>query len=145
MIVFKNSGNIDIKSITTFGVSSKENDSAIGYFGTGLKYAIAILLREGCEITIHTGGKKYEFGTQRQTVRVDEFTFVTMNGEALAFTTELGKNWQLWQAFRELYCNCTDEGGTIYQSDTFDASESDTVIVAKGQRLDAIWATKEDD
>lgn len=45
MIIFRNKGVIDPKSITTFGVSSKENPGAIGFFGTGLKYAIAILLR----------------------------------------------------------------------------------------------------
>lgn len=47
MIIFRNAGTIDPKSITTFGVSSKENPGAIGFFGTGLKYALAILLRHG--------------------------------------------------------------------------------------------------
>ncbi len=54
-VIFRNKGVIDPSSITTFGVSSKENPGAIGFFGTGLKYAIAILLREGCDITIHAG------------------------------------------------------------------------------------------
>lgn len=55
-VIFRNKGIIDPRSITTFGVSSKDSESAIGYFGTGLKYAIAILLREGCKIDIYTGG-----------------------------------------------------------------------------------------
>ena len=119
MITFKNKGAIDVRAITTFGISSKENDNAIGYFGTGLKYAIAVMLREGVNFSIVTGGKQYEFETRAETVRVDEFNFCFMRAggtgkfEQLPFTTELGKNWELWQAFRELYCNCTDENGEI--------------------------------
>ena len=86
--IFQNAGVMDPRAITTFGVSSKENDSAIGYFGTGLKYAIAVLLRYGCEITIWTGGQKYEFTTQKTRIRVNDFEIVQMNGEPLAFTTE---------------------------------------------------------
>ena len=47
MIVFENPGEIDIRSISTFGVSVKEGDNPIGFFGTGLKYAIVVLLRTG--------------------------------------------------------------------------------------------------
>jgi hypothetical protein len=34
----------------------------------------------------------------------------------LPFTTELGKNWELWQAYRELECNTIDEHGTTFIS-----------------------------
>ena len=46
-IIFTNQGEIDIRAVTTFGVSVKNDNSAIGMFGTGLKYAIAIILRHG--------------------------------------------------------------------------------------------------
>lgn len=144
MIIFRNKGVIDPRSITTFGVSSKENSNAIGYFGTGLKYAIAILLREGCEIEIHTGGQKLEFGTMEQTVRVDEFTFVTMNGQPLAFTTELGKNWELWQAIREIWCNCLDEGGKAsHDAEQFEAASDETVIIVAGRKAMEVWADRD--
>jgi hypothetical protein len=139
MIIFKNKGIIDIRSITTFGVSSKENDNAIGYFGTGLKYAIAILLREGCEITIHAGSKKYEFKVKTEKIRADKFDTVTMNGQRLAFTTELGKNWELWQAFRELYCNTKDEFGEIFECNNYEPDSKDTTIIIKGNSFIEIW------
>lgn len=144
-IVFRNKGSIDPRSITTFGVSSKDSDSAIGYFGTGLKYAIAILLREGCSITIHTGGETYQFGTLAQRVRVDEFTFVTMNDEPLSFTTELGKSWKAWQAIRELWCNCLDEHGAAFSSEYFDEQPEDgeTVIVISGREATEAWASRD--
>lgn len=144
-IVFRNKGTIDPRSITTFGISSKDNDSAIGYFGTGLKYAIAILLREGCNITVHTGGETYQFGTERQRVRVDDFTFVTMNGEPLSFTTELGKNWKAWQAIRELWCNCLDEHGEAFSSEYFDdqPSADETVVVVSGREAAEAWSVRD--
>lgn len=113
MIVFENDGVLDIRAVKTFGVSSKEDRStAIGYFGTGLKYAIAILLRNGHRIGIITGGKAYQFGVSTSRIRNDNFDIVTMNDQELGFTTELGKDWELWQAFRELYSNMLDEKGT---------------------------------
>lgn len=139
-VAFRNKGEIDPRSITTFGVSSKENSSAIGYFGTGLKYAISILLREGCSISIYSGLQEMEFGTRLETVRVDEFTFVTMNGEALGFTTELGKNWETWQAFREIYCNTLDEQGEFFEcSDHPDPQEGETLIVVSGDSIMEAW------
>ena len=144
-VVFRNPGTIDPASITTFGVSSKEKAGAIGFFGTGLKYAIAILLREGCRISIHTGGERLEFGTERARVRVDDFTFVTMNGERLGFTTELGKTWELWSAFRELYCNCQDENGEVYEVDNalpIGVRQDETVITVDGEAFRDVWARR---
>lgn len=112
-IVFKNKGLINKTAITTFGVSSKESNNPIGYFGTGLKYAIAILLRNNCKITIYRGYEKFEFALKKEKIRVNEFDIVIMNKRKLSFTTELGKTWTVEQAFRELYCNTMDEQGTI--------------------------------
>ena len=98
MIVFENPSEIDIRSISTFGVSVKEGDNPIGFFGTGLKYAIAVLLRTNHGITIQSGETVVEFGTRRESVRGQDFDFITMsiNGAAplpMGFTTELGKTW----------------------------------------------------
>jgi hypothetical protein len=144
-IVFRNNGSIDPRSITTFGVSSKDSDTAIGYFGTGLKYAIAILLREGCTVDIYTGGQHLSFSTSEQRIRVDDFTFVTMNGEPLSFTTELGKNWETWQAIRELWCNCLDEKGEAFSSEYFDDAPSDdeTVILVSGRAAVDVWSQRD--
>lgn len=144
-IVFKNVGEIDPRSITTFGVSSKENASAVGFFGTGLKYAIAILLREGCDITIFSGKRQLKFATKTDKIRVDSFQFVTMNRRRLGFTTELGKTWELWQAFRELYCNCTDEGGTVREAEpgeVFQAEPGHTTIVVTGTDFAEVYRNR---
>ena len=145
-VVFRNSGEIDTRSITTFGVSSKESSGAIGYFGTGLKYAIAILLREKCQITIITGGKALTFGTQDHRVRVDDFTFVTMNEEPLAFTTELGKNWEPWQAIRELWCNAIDEQGNAVQAEAGSSvrcQDDETVVIISGNAVEKAWSVRD--
>lgn len=137
MIVFKNEGILDINSIITFGVSVKEKESAIGFFGTGLKYAIAVLLRNGCDISIKAGDDVYDFGTEELIVRGKSFPIITMNGKPLSFTTEYGKTWELWQAARELYSNCLDEGG-IVTSETEDSFPG-TQVVVSGDAFDLVW------
>ena len=36
-VVFENQGLVDVRAIKTFGVSVKENENQMGFFGTGLK------------------------------------------------------------------------------------------------------------
>jgi hypothetical protein len=131
MLSFYNSGLINEVSITTFGINAKANDSAIGYFGTGLKYAIAVLLRNGHNIIIKSGANTFNFHLQNEDVRGKNFSIVCMNGKQLGFTTELGKNWELWMAYRELYCNAKDEGGGVYGNE-IDDKLFDTVIKVTG-------------
>lgn len=112
-VVFRNRGLIDTRAITTFGISAKDpsNANPIGYFGTDLKYAIAVLLRRQIPITIMSGLEVLRFEVRSDVVRSKPFEMVCMNGNPIGFTTDLGKNWELWQAFRELYSNCIDEFG----------------------------------
>lgn len=125
-IVFENGGEIDMRAVTTMGVNVKEHASPFGYFGTGLKYAIAVLVRTGHHIVIHSGDSVYWFDKTRANVRGKDFDIVTMvdhdrgTTTELGFTTELGKNWKLWQVLRELYCNCEDELGRsrVVEDDT---------------------------
>lgn len=112
-LYFCNGGDFDVRAMLTFGVSAKDNDDAIGYFGTGFKYAVAIILRLGGKIAIESRGKQYKFEARKELVRGEEFEIVYMNGREAGFTTRLGINWEPWHAFRELYCNCTDEHGEV--------------------------------
>lgn len=118
MIILRNAGEIDIAVIKTMGVNVKESDSAIGYFGTGLKYAIAVFLREGIDLQLWIGRNQYEFYVEPTVIRGKEFALCKMRGPYdsvdLGFTTGLGKNWDLWQAYREIHSNCLDENGEIY-------------------------------
>ena len=117
MIRFVNPGSIDPVMWNVMGVSVKHKDNPIGMFGTGLKYAIAVLLRENRDITITThegvNKKTYRFHSEPRQYRGQEFQQCMCNGKELPFTTEYGKKWELWQAYRELYSNCLDEGGNI--------------------------------
>ncbi len=114
-------GTLDMRAITVFGLSAKPGkENPIGYFGTGLKYAIAILIRHGATIAINTGGETYTFGVNTDTFRNKEYESISMSSSLrtveLPFTTELGKGWDMWMAFRELYCNTLDENGVIRES-----------------------------
>lgn len=114
---FYNPGEIDPLSFSTFGLNAKPNSTnPIGFFGTGLKYAIAVVLRLGGKITIYSGKTRYSFSTAPETFREKEFTALYVaegrkKPVRLPYTTELGKKWEPWMAFRELYCNAKDEGG----------------------------------
>ncbi len=139
MIHFKNKGKIDPRAITIMGASVKKEDS-IGYFGTGLKYAIAICLRHGLEIEINSGLEKFQFSTKKVNISGVDFDVVTMNDQELGFTTQQGKSWELWQAFRELYCNCIDESGNVYSSiEPQSCYEDETLISVNGESFQDIF------
>ncbi len=139
-VVFDNAGLIDLAAVRTFGVSVKETDSPIGFFGTGLKFALAVLLREGCEVVLYRGTERFDFAVASHVIRDTDFPVVTMNGEPLAFTTQLGKTWALWQAFRELYCNALDESGETdaLWSDP-EGIEGRTRFVVSGAKFMNVW------
>jgi len=112
-LYFMNKGAFDVSAMLTFGVSAKETDDAIGYFGTGFKYAIAIILRLGGSISVLSCGERFKFTCKEKVIRGKPFSIVSMNGVEAGFTTHLGANWKPWQAFRELYSNVLDEGGSV--------------------------------
>lgn len=131
-VVFENDGVIDPIAIRTFGVSAKDCENPIGFFGTGMKYAIAIIMRHGLSIEIRSGLMTWTFSTAQVRFRDKDVEFIRMNGEDLPFTTHLGKKWELWQAFRELYCNCLDEKGSVRLADAIDSRDGSTQIIVRG-------------
>lgn len=137
-LVFNNPGAIDIRGACIAGLSAKETKSPIGYFGTGLKYSIACILRWGGEITIYSGTTKYVFGILEGEYRGQAFKQIVMDGQGvqlpLGFTTEYGKNWEPWQVFRELYANARDENGNVSLVPFTDNSldENETTIIVSG-------------
>ena len=128
MLTFANPGALDPRAITTFGVNVKEGPTPIGHFGTGLKYAIAVVLRLGGAISVLTedeAGTKhnYSFVAVPEIIRGKVFYVVHMETidsqddkaytTPLGFTTELGKGWAPWMAYRELRSNMMDEKGAV--------------------------------
>lgn len=81
-------------------------------------------------MTLVTYGEVYSFYRKTEKFRDKNFDFVRMKKELLSganrraqyselsYTTQLGKDWKLWQAFRELYSNTLDENGSVYALDS---------------------------
>lgn len=132
-ISFQTPGMIDPRCITTMGVSIKEGENPIGKFGTGLKYAIAIILRAGAEISIWRGDEELKFTSHEVEIRGKAVAVVCMNGVEMGFTTHLGAHWKMWQAFRELYCNTLDEGGDTLPGEAPKIEGATTIIVRSAE------------
>ena len=147
-VVFRTPGLIDVRAFTTFGLNSKlDATTAIGFFGTGLKYVVSILTREGINFTVWRGMQKYVFYAKDDDFRGKDFLMCYMerdsvllkNKQQLPYTTELGKTWKLWQAFRELYSNTLDEKGECYLYDDLEGScalsgmQGYTTIIIEGE------------
>jgi hypothetical protein len=132
---------LSLLDITSMGDSIKREDtSTIGKFDSGLKYALALLLRNNVDISIVTSPTilptTYRFGTYvaSDEKREKELISVTVNsgGESdyvrTGFAKALGHNWELWMALRELYSNMLDEGGFYVEGDYTPIDEDGTII-----------------
>jgi len=90
-IVFENAGEIDPQTVALIGVNVKETAGEIGYFGTGLKYAVACLARWGESMTIQSGLAEFTFIAEQTEVRGKPFGVITMCSRydrlRLGFTT----------------------------------------------------------
>jgi len=142
-VSFQNDGLIDLRAVKTFGVSVKESDNPIGFFGTGLKYAVAILLRSGHEVDVWRGMDQYSFGVTSVSVRGDDFDIVTLDGEELGMTTQVGKTWEMWMALRELYCNTMDEGGVAEEGELA-PEDGKTTIHVRGVPFSREFAARDE-
>jgi hypothetical protein len=143
MIVFENDGEIDIRALTTMGVNVKEGN-AFGYFGTGLKYAMSVLISSGHEMVVCIGENVLEINSSSEIIRGEEFNIMTVDGSAMGFTSDLGKNWTVKDAFRELACNAMDEGGSYHDGDVPEPQEGRTVIVVKGEGIEEAYQDRDD-
>ena len=146
MLVFRNPGLIPIEAITTMGINAKETNNPIGFFGTGLKIAIAVITRLGGIISIYVGNRRFEFSTITKSIRGKDFNFVTMDGQPLGFTSDLGKKWEPWMAMRELESNVRDEGGKSFMIRKQDLEplliDNYTTIVVECAAVEKAWLEK---
>lgn len=139
-LTFHNPGHLDPKSFKYMGLSVK-SEGSFGRFGTGLKYAIANILRNGDSIEIHTQGQRYFFKLGDMEFRGKNFKPILCNGEELGITTELGKHWEPWMAYRELYCNAKDEQGGVKEGTLKQAQ--DTMVIVTGTSLSQVHAERQ--
>jgi len=111
-IKIKNNGLIEPEALHLVGASTKRGDnSKIGQFGSGNKYAMAYLLRNNYQLVVYSGLEEIKLETKVSKFREHDFEVVHINGQKTSITTQMGKDWQFWQALREIVCNAMDEGG----------------------------------
>lgn len=148
MIVFENEGEIDPRMAMLIGVNVKESSGAIGYFGTGLKYAIACMSRWSEALTIQSGEHEFTFAVEEVEVRGKKFSTLAMMSRydraPLAYTTEMGKRWEPWMVYRELWCNAHDEPACrIYEVEHAPRPKAGlTRILVSGPKIEAAHATR---
>lgn len=111
-IQIKNTGLIEPQALHLVGASTKRNDSTkIGQFGSGNKFALAYLLRNGYDVKVFSGTNEISITTKKENFRDHEFNVIYIGGEKTSITTEMGKDWEFWQSIREIVANSMDEGG----------------------------------
>lgn len=122
-IVHYTETNLDLRALTVHGLSAKTKDNAIGKFGTGLKYALAVLAREKHSVIIISEGSKYKLHCRAGEFRGKGYDQLSLretyavNGKfrtrnhLLPLTVEFGQNWDIQMAYREIESNTRDESG----------------------------------
>lgn len=113
-VLFINDGEIPVNAFKLLGASSKRGDSSkIGFYGTGLKYAIALMLREDIPFKIYSGKSEIKIGKRSTKFLDQKIDVMTVNGEKTSITLDAGIDWEPWFAIREVYSNTIDEGGSM--------------------------------
>lgn len=110
-ISVSNKGEIELEAIRLMGASTKRGTAGqIGYFGTGLKYSMAWLLRNNFWIKIYSGTREIPIEVRPVRLRGQDFSEIFIDGQPSSITTDIGPNWEPWHILREIYCNAVDEG-----------------------------------
>ena len=144
---------LDEAFIFTMGASVKTNSNPIGFFGTGLKYAIAVTLRLKGTIEIRTPDCLYQFEVRDETIRDTTVPMVYCNKQhrfehdtslRCPMTADYGKTWQPWMALREIYSNTIDEQGEIYEDEPLiPESGSFTLVTIDCNEIYDAWQVKD--
>lgn len=156
-IVFQNEGILSLIDLTTMGDSSKREDSTkIGKFDSGLKYAISILYRNGIIITINVSDNiQYRVNSkiiispdtkkEKEIIVIEKYLLEDVNigfeyveSIETSFAIQLGYEWELWMALREIYSNCLDENGKILDDSDGIGAKGYTTIHLEGELLEPI-------
>ena len=110
-IKISSQGEIDVMAFILVGASSKRADnSKIGFFGSGLKYSLAYLLRNKINFKVFSGYREINIETKSVNFRENNFEQIVVNGQESSLTTDMGMDWEPWFIIREIYCNAIDEG-----------------------------------
>lgn len=140
-IHFNTPTKISIIDISSMGDSSKRGDSStIGQFDSGLKYAIALALRDNITISISVFDNsilesKFRFNTKVvqdvSTGKSKELITIIDDNDVetlTSFAKNLGYNWETYMVLRELWSNMLDEGGYISEGQQNICTKKGTII-----------------
>jgi hypothetical protein len=117
--MIENSGVLDVESLSLIGASTKrEDDSKIGFFGSGNKYAMATLLRYNVPFRVFAGEKEISIECKTVEFRGKKFERIYIEGTPTSLTTDMGPDWKEWMAVREWVSNSLDEGGSTIVTKT---------------------------
>lgn len=110
-ILIQNDGEVESGAFELIGASTKrDSPEKIGFFGSGLKYSIAFMLRHNIDFKIYSGEKEIKFSVKKQSFREKEFERICINDQPTSYTTSMGPTWtEDWFILREIYCNALDE------------------------------------
>lgn len=130
-LYISNKGEVETAALYLLGASVKD-ESAVGFFGSGFKYAIAALLRHEVKFTIYAGLRPINIEVRQKTFRSECFNVIWIEGEQTSITTRTGPKWEIRDAIREFWSNAMDEG-----------EESRELPPAPGRTTIAIEVTEE--
>jgi hypothetical protein len=111
-ILIQNDSEIETNSFELIGASTKRDEKGkIGFFGSGLKYSIAYMMRKGIDFKIYSGLNELHFTTTKEQLKGKCFERICINGKETSYTVTMGPTWKEdWYVLREIYCNALDEG-----------------------------------
>lgn len=126
-ILIQNDGEIETNSFELIGASTKRDEKGkIGFFGSGLKYSIAYMMRKGIDFKIFSGLNELKFSTVNEQLKGKDFERICINGKETSYTVTMGPTWTKdWFVLREIYCNALDEGTCTLVKSTGDIRPSE--------------------
>ena len=131
-ILIQNDGEIEVNSFELIGASTKRGDEGkIGFFGSGLKYSIAYMMRNNISFKVFSGANELKFTTVKESFRNSSFDRICINGKETSYTITMGPTWtEDWFVLREIYCNALDESNCqlIRETENINPSEGKTRI-----------------
>lgn len=104
-------GEMELEAISLIGASTKRGDeSTIGMFGSGLKYAVAAILRQGIPFVVFSGTKEIKLTTGEVSFGGKTFNRIYVNGKETSLTDSMGtEDWEgVYPFIREIYSNALD-------------------------------------